>query len=177
MASPRQITANRRNARLSTGPKTLAGKVRSRSNALKHGMTATVIHGIEDADEYRLFQLRIHRHYQPRCATDEELVSRLCSLLWRLRRSTAIENGLLSIHAPSPLPPELTLIPNGRQIIVMEKQGSREERAKADIAETFVRLSNRSGAAFDRLQRYEVALWRQVAQIIYILKPDEEKTE
>ena len=170
MASPRQIAANRRNARQSTGPRTIAGKMRSRSNALKHGMTATVIHGIEDADEFRLFQLRVRRHYQSQCPTDEELISRLCSLLWRLRRSTAIENGLLSIHVPSPLPPELTLVPNGDQLIVVEKPGSRAARAKADIAETFTRLSNRSGAVFDRLQRYEITLWRQVAQIIHILR-------
>ncbi|OJY46452.1 MAG: hypothetical protein BGP08_15445 [Rhizobiales bacterium 64-17] len=133
-------------------------------------MTATVIPGVEDPDEYRQFQLQMRRQYQPIHPTDEELIDRLCSLLWRLRRAAAIENGLLSIHVPSPLPPELTLVPNGNQLIVVEKHGSRAERAKADIAETFVRLSNRSGAAFDRLQRYEKTLWRQVAQIIFILK-------
>lgn len=170
MASSRQIAANRKNARQSTGPRTIAGKMRSRTNAIKHGMTAAVLHGVEDANEYRQFQLRMRRQYQPVRPTDEELIDRLCSLLWRLRRAAAIENGLLSIHLPSPLPPELTLVPNGDQLIVVEKQGSRTERAKADIAETFVRLSNRSGAAFDRLQRYETMLWRQVAKIIYILK-------
>ena len=172
MASPRQIAANRRNAKQSTGPRTLAGKMRSHSNALKLGVAATIIHGIEDADEYRLFQSRIHRPYTSQGPADDELISRLCSLLWRLRRSTAIENGLLSIHVPSPLPPELTLVPNGDQLIVVEKHGSREERAKADIAETFIRLSNRSGPVFDRLQRYEITLWRQVAQIIHFLKQD-----
>lgn len=177
MASPRQIAANRRNAKQSTGPRTLAGKIRSRSNAFKHGMTATIIHGIEDADEYRLFQSRIRRHYTSEGPADDELINRLCSLLWRLRRSTAIENGLLSIHVPSPLPPELTLVPNGDQLIVVEKHGSREERAKADIAETFIRLSNRSGPVFDRLQRYEITLWRQVAQIIHILRQGQTELE
>ncbi|WP_435015614.1 hypothetical protein TA3x_003158 [Tundrisphaera sp. TA3] len=36
--SPARLEANRRNAALSTGPKTLAGKQQSRKNALKHGM-------------------------------------------------------------------------------------------------------------------------------------------
>ena len=40
MATERQIAANRRNARKSTGPRTLEGKARSRLTALQHGLTA-----------------------------------------------------------------------------------------------------------------------------------------
>ncbi len=39
MASQKQIEANRRNALKSTGPKTQAGRARSRMNALKHGLS------------------------------------------------------------------------------------------------------------------------------------------
>jgi hypothetical protein len=39
MASERQIAANRANAKRSTGPKTLAGKIKSRRNALRHGLS------------------------------------------------------------------------------------------------------------------------------------------
>src|SRR4051794_10384182 len=39
MPPPRKINPNRRNAQLSTGPKTDEGKIESRKNALKHGMT------------------------------------------------------------------------------------------------------------------------------------------
>ena len=42
-ASDAQIAANRRNASLSTGPNSPEGKDRSRRNALKHGMAATVV--------------------------------------------------------------------------------------------------------------------------------------
>jgi len=38
MASVRQILANRKNAKQSTGPQTVAGKRRSSQNALKHGL-------------------------------------------------------------------------------------------------------------------------------------------
>ena len=38
--SPRKREANRQNAKLSSGPKTLSGKSRSARNALKHGLTA-----------------------------------------------------------------------------------------------------------------------------------------
>ncbi|QEH38486.1 hypothetical protein OJF2_70890 [Aquisphaera giovannonii] len=38
MATAAQIAANRRNAQKSTGPRTKAGKARSRLNGLKHGL-------------------------------------------------------------------------------------------------------------------------------------------
>ena len=40
MATEKQIEANRRNSALSTGPRTEAGKERSRANAVSHGLTA-----------------------------------------------------------------------------------------------------------------------------------------
>jgi hypothetical protein len=39
MATEKQIAANRANAKLSTGPKTAAGKVRSSRNAFRHGLS------------------------------------------------------------------------------------------------------------------------------------------
>jgi hypothetical protein len=40
--SERQLAANRRNAARSTGPRTRAGKMRSRRNALRHGLAASL---------------------------------------------------------------------------------------------------------------------------------------
>ena len=39
MASERQIEANRKNAKRSTGPKLRSGKAKSRRNALFHGLS------------------------------------------------------------------------------------------------------------------------------------------
>src|SRR5436190_23525103 len=101
MSSFRQIDANRRNAQRSTGPVTDEGKERSRRNALRHGLTAeTVIDALEDADDYSAFELSITADYDAQSATEKELVLRLASLLWRLRRATAIESGLFEIQAP-----------------------------------------------------------------------------
>ena len=42
MASERQIAANRRNARKSTGPRSTAGKNRASRNAYRHGLTVNI---------------------------------------------------------------------------------------------------------------------------------------
>jgi hypothetical protein len=47
-ASPAQIAANIRNSKLSTGPRSTTGKQKSRSNALKHALTARVLRTPEE---------------------------------------------------------------------------------------------------------------------------------
>jgi len=100
MTSFRQFEANRRNALKSTGPRTEAGKSRSRTNALRHGLTAeTVVEILEDVEDYRAFEANIIADYDVRTAVERELVLRLASLLWRLRRATSLETDLLRIQA------------------------------------------------------------------------------
>src|ERR1700751_1178925 len=100
MTSFRQIEANRRNARLSTGPVAEEGKRKSRQNALRHGLTAeTVIDALEDAEDYAAFEMAVAADYDAQSAVERELVLRLASVLWRLRRATAIESGLFKIQA------------------------------------------------------------------------------
>src|SRR5436190_22248212 len=100
MSSLRQAEANRRNARLSTGPVTEEGKSKSRRNAVRHGLTAeTVIDALEDAADYAAFEMAVTADYEAQSAVERELVLRLEILLWRLRRATAIESGLFNIQA------------------------------------------------------------------------------
>src|SRR6266487_6963330 len=100
MTSFRQIETNRRNATRSTGPNTEEGKRRSRQNAIRHGLCAeTVIEIIEDIEDYGAFEAAVIADYDARTAVERELVLRLASLLWRLRRATAIETDLLRIQA------------------------------------------------------------------------------
>ncbi|MGO9682083.1 MAG: hypothetical protein ACLPTZ_05730 [Beijerinckiaceae bacterium] len=100
MTSFRQIEANRRNACKSTGPITEEGKQRSRCNAIRHGLTAeTVIGALEDAEDYKAFEAAIIADYDAQSAVERELVLRLASLPWRLRRATTMETGLFEIQA------------------------------------------------------------------------------
>src|SRR5436190_5851348 len=100
MTSYKQIEANRRNARRSTGPITAEGKLRSRQNAVRHGLTAeTVIGALEDAEDYKAFEAAVTTDYDAQSAVERELVLRLASLLWRIRRATTMETGLFQIQA------------------------------------------------------------------------------
>ena len=186
MSSLCQIEANRRNALKSTGPKTEAGKQRSRRNALRHGFTAeTVIEPLENPKEYRAFEDAIVSEYLPRTPVEQELVHRIASLFWRLRRATSIETGLLRmqsemLHAfrssrqnaatPSARegdPPVLAGCgAEIRQDVVWQPNGEQELQAQGvansarDIAISFLRVANLDNDIVDRLSRYEAALWR-----------------
>ena len=195
MTSFRQIEANRRNARLSTGPVTEEGKRRSRQNAVRHGLTAkTVIDALEDAENYAAFEMAVTADYDAQSAVERELVLRLASLLWRLRRATAIESGLFKIQAKHLLQfRQRRQAHEQRQKIInsMYRDAVATEDAMRtndddptsrsrssvepadqsdDITRSFVRLSNLPTYPLDRLSRYEATLWRQACQILFTLR-------
>ena len=202
MATDKQIIANRQNARHSTGPRTEPGKRRSRRNAIRHGLTAeTVIDSLEDAADYKAFERAIKSDYSPQTAIEGQLVTRLASLLWRLRRAVAIESGLLSIEArtirdPSAALPTIELNTDRLSIFrqflrpidespAHEQQETKEEiransirsdRSETDhtnIARAFLWLTNLDSRVFERLGRYETNLWRQTIQILLLLSSTE----
>ena len=103
MTTEKQIAANRENAKKSTGPRTSNGKRKSRRNALRHGLTAeTVIDVLEEAADYEALAAAINADFRPATNFELQLIARLISLLWRLRRATAIESGLLALEAEGP---------------------------------------------------------------------------
>jgi hypothetical protein len=192
MTSFRQIEANRRNASKSTGPKTEAGKQQSRCNAVRHGLTAeTVIGALEDAEDYQAFEATIIADYDAQSAVERELVLRLASLLWRLRRATIMETGLFEIQAE-----HLHGYRQARQLLPHSVMfgGAKSESHDAhevslnggnnletfpfaitsngpalEFARCFLRLANLPNFALDRLSRYEATLWRQTDQILFAL--------
>ncbi len=179
MASEKQILANRANAKRSTGPRTAFGRSRSRRNALKHGLTGrTVVDVLEDDREFQAFAKAISNQYRPNTPLHQELVHRLCAILWRLRRAHAVETGLLSIqaklqrdvHIVEPQPDMLRLFGLEASINESEPLLQAERQRAEGKARAFLRLVNFNGLALDQLNRYEVALWRQAAQLMLFLE-------
>ena len=198
MTSLKQIKANRANARKSTGPASEEGKQRSRCNAIRHGLTAeTVIGALEDAEDYKAFEGAITADYDAQSAVERELVLRLASLLWRLRRATTIETGLFEIQADQLTECRRTrqLQPETSQIVyamfappdsvdldrdpishgitkdthAVSSSGPTSPDLAVELARCFLRLANLPNFALDRLSRYEATLWRQVGQILFAL--------
>ena len=99
MPSKRQIEANRKNAQLSTGPKTPEGRAAVRLNGVTHGLTAQtlVLPGEHKAEFQALFDSLAAEH-QPATPTEEILVGQLAMATWRLRRLYQMEAGYLSIR-------------------------------------------------------------------------------
>jgi hypothetical protein len=191
MISIQRLEASRRNALRSTGPRTEDGKQRSRTNAVRHGLTAeTVIGSLEDAEDYKAFEAAITADYDVETAVARELVLRLASLLWRLRRANAIEADLFEIQAEG-LAPQVEIgspIQKGEASVDhafesplrdenREWQQSNDHLAQQynkcvrGLTHSFLRLAKMDSRAFERLNRYEVALWRQTRQTLFALHP------
>ena len=96
MASAKQVAANRANAKLSAGPKSASGKARSRMNSWRHGLAATtVVVGNEDPVQFEALCAELERDFKPRSGLSRQLVERLATLLWRLRRVPTLEAAIL----------------------------------------------------------------------------------
>lgn len=87
MTTRKQLEANRANGRKSTGPRTQAGKARSRLNSRKHGLTAEklIIVG-ERAEDFDALRAELFEEFAPRSALAAEQVEHIVGLLWRRRR-------------------------------------------------------------------------------------------
>ena len=191
MSTPKQIAANRRNAKKSTGPKSEEGKSRARQNAFRHGLTAeTVVTVFEDAEEYARFEETVMADFDPQTAVEAQLVLRVASLLWRLRRALAIESGLFQIQGRAlrarpqqkhktrndPLQPFRSLLDQHHT-----KKAAAEaldtdvmsvhsvEPSSVDPTLCFLRIINLDNEGLERIGRYETRLWRQLAQTLYVL--------
>ena len=165
---------------------------------VRHGLTAeTVIDALEDAEDYAAFEMAITADYDAQSAVERELVLRLASLLWRLRRATAIESGLFKIQAKHLLQfrqrrrahrDRQTIIDAMyRNAVVVEDSVEQNQGGSAcgttgststgdpadqfdDLTRSFIRLSNLPTYPLDRLSRYEATLWRQACQILFTLQ-------
>ena len=106
MTGPKQVTekqlaVSRRNAQLSTGPRTPEGKAVSRWNALTHGILAQAV-SPPPLDEYESRQEfddlldRLIDEFAPASAIEELLVERVAIAYWRLARVLRAEGAAIT---------------------------------------------------------------------------------
>jgi hypothetical protein len=110
--SQKQLEANRRNAQKSTGPRTEAGKERSRLNAFRHHITGQVS-TMTDPDQaaHEKFCKSIIAAWNPEGAMELQLAMSIATDQWRLNRASAIEENIFALGVSntcnaSIMPPE-----------------------------------------------------------------------
>ena len=150
--SERKLGANRRNAQLSTGPRTAAGKRHSRRNACKHGLLASKLLiadglGAEDAEAFRKLLLNLHRDLAPQGELEEFLAEKIAICIWRERRVLECEAGII----------RRAYVPD-----VVDFEGITNLQ-RAQIRD-HLRLP--SGEDMNRILRYEVSIERKLASAI-----------
>jgi len=100
-------------------------------------------------------------------------------LLWRLRRVTAIDTGFIETPSEPDIAPDLVggapaneraaagtaSLENHTSLHDFDDKGQ-NDTLNFEIAQRFLQLDSNG---FERLRRYETALWRQVYQAIFVL--------
>jgi hypothetical protein len=90
--SEKRLTANRRNAQKSTGPRTPEGKAKVSQNALKHGLYSrraiiTSPRLPENHADYHSLLGVLTAKFAPNSTVEHFLVQRIANFAWQLRRS------------------------------------------------------------------------------------------
>src|SRR3981081_468332 len=98
--SSAKVAANRRNASKSTGPRTQAGKARSRWNAMQHGLLAKRLFTRQESDREAFTHLleSLCEDCQPDGTLEEMLVERMAVGYYRLQ----VAYGYEAEHSTSP---------------------------------------------------------------------------
>lgn len=196
MTSELRKTANRANARLSTGPKTPEGKAAVRHNALRHGLLArdVVIPG-EDADAFEDFCNEVRAQFSPVGPIEEFLVERVVNSMWRLRRLTRAETEFFYSEAHGLKVDRLRNavrsyektviegIPKGvsvstkitddaaytEAVEALEQAENERDRDRDQLLLGYM-FSAEATDAFDKIARYERSLERTLSRTLYQLR-------
>jgi hypothetical protein len=92
MATAAQVTANRANAQLSTGPRTEEGKQASAANSVSTGLTsATIFVRPEEAETFGQFDAALLAEFQPEGVNQDHLYTLILHAAWNIRRCYTLE--------------------------------------------------------------------------------------
>jgi hypothetical protein len=151
--SEKQIEANRKNARKSTGPKTEEGKIRSSMNGFKSHITGlSTIMADEDSAAQREFVAEYMAAWAPQGAIERQLARTLALDNWRLNRIKTVEENIFAYD------------------LVMPKKIFTHERIEAENALGHAWTYMQRSREFDRISLYESRLNRIIAKNTELLE-------
>jgi hypothetical protein len=148
MTTEKQREANRRNAALSTGPKTREGKDKVRLNPLKHGLRAEIVELLphEDRVEFTRRLDAYNHEYAPQSEIEVHLVRQAVVLTWKIERADRHEIASLSPGVIKALQP------------VLDDPDRDPDLVNQTFSEAADLASFDSSAEGERIRRYQFAL-------------------
>lgn len=166
MTTTKQLNANRRNARKSTGPRTEVGKEISSRNAVRHGLTAEQHFVVgEDHQAFKDLRSALQDQLQPATAMEDFMTDRIATIAWRLTRIPAIEASVIEALSQPPRPSPLNA-PGSET-----RRRTRGRPPRPATAQDGPPLSLTIGQAFElalstnileKISRYDAALMAQL---------------
>jgi hypothetical protein len=161
MSSQKQIDANRKNARKSTGPITAEGRAVSSRNALRHGLTATSLFmSDEEQAEFEELLHAFETELQPAGMLEQALVQEIVGAHWRLRRLRQIETGVLQINLideARQIDRDYTGLGDAERLGYVVRQDARCSNTLANLSRYEARLERTFYRALHELQRRQSA--------------------
>jgi hypothetical protein len=165
MATEKQIAANRRNSKHSTGPRNTD---QTKHNAVKHGLSAEGITGLDQA-QYEEYRQRLIAEWNPVGAVETYLVQKMALLMVRLDRAGQLDCGFWQWRLQKD---RARLALDGTQDVLAELPPAPASHAKRDeghgaprhITVRDLRVLN------DTVARYETALENKLFRMIHELQ-------
>jgi hypothetical protein len=147
---------NRANAQKSTGPRTEAGKQRSKLNALRHGLTGqTIVLPTEDHSAYQRHSQSFLDECQAKGAIETQLVQSLIDTSWRINRVAAVETNLFSLGITEMEERIRANHPEAEAALAMALAFREHMRAFANISINSQRLCRQFERTLDQLRQIQ----------------------
>ena len=149
MATDKQLAANRRNSKHSTGPRTPHGKSITRLNAVQHALTGQLtIVALSDHAAFTTLSHRLTADLHPTGEQELQIAARIVRDTWRLHRASANEENIYA----------LGLIEKDKDLILTETGAPHDPATTVALcnARTFMDRSR----DFERASLYEQRLKR-----------------
>jgi hypothetical protein len=135
MSSAAQVSANRANAQLSTGPQTEAGLAAIAHNNFRHGLaSAFVVLPTEDHTAYDDLLLNLNLEFSPSTETEEILVTAMAQHHWLEQRALRLQQPLFEAAL------ETGSAPDAKQLGLYLRYQSTNDRAYHKALSQLLRL-------------------------------------